>query len=176
MANANDAAEAIRRLVLQNEQLGLAVSILDEFGSFENAVVEAKRRCAAANAEADAAQETLNAAKQAVKAAKQRADDILAKANTIAEDVQQAAMSKSNDILTSAKMQAEQIKADAQTVADARVNGVSSQVSQLTEKKAVLELDIGDAQARRSAANALAEDAEVRLAKVKEQITKLSAA
>jgi peptidoglycan hydrolase CwlO-like protein len=77
MSKHTDAADAIRRMAKQYEQMVVAADILDQIGSLDNAAKEAQAVATAMQAEVATAKEELAKAKADIKAAKAKAEDTL---------------------------------------------------------------------------------------------------
>lgn len=173
MASKSTAAESIRRLAVQYQQMVEAADLLDQIGSLENATKEAEKARADAVAEAEAAKADTAKAKDEAKKAKDKVAAIIAEAEGKALEIVQAAEIKGQEVVASAVARADAaVSKAAVDVADATA-GVASRVAELTTTKLRLEQDVASLQNAISAKQAEAEGIEARLAKAQAQVAKL---
>lgn len=175
MSKYHQAADVLKREAQRYAALNEAAKALDEIGSLDQAATEAKARAVANQEEADeirAGIAKIKASSEKIKsdqAAKQKeADDIYAK--TIFN-----ANTEAGSLVLQAKSEAAKVVADATEQSRVIKDAVTSQISKLTEDKATLAGEINELVRIASAASTEADAAEKRLAKVRENIARLSA-
>lgn len=173
MSSKSNAAESIRRLAVQYQQMVEAADLLDSIGSLEQAAAEAKKAAEAARADTAAARAEADKAKAEAKKSKEKVDKILSDADGEALAKVQEAEIKAQGIVADAKAKAEQITNKAAVdVADATA-GVAGRVAELTTMRLRLEQELAALQNDIDAKKAEADDVEKRLAKAQAQVAKL---
>lgn len=170
-----DAANSIRQLAVMFQGMTAAAEALDTIGSIEQATKEAQAATAKAGADRDAALLELDKAKDDITAARQTAEkvmveaereanDLIAKANLRAAQIEQAA-----DDAAKVKME------EANKEADASISASRDVLARLQNKIALAEVAALNAQQAQSDAEAKAAAATETLDAIKAQIAKLAA-
>lgn len=175
-SRATDAADVIRKIVRQNEQLVLAAQILDEFGSFENAVQETKKALSGVRGETEEAKAELVKAKAAITKAKETAETILSKAAFEADAVVSGARESEVSIINAASVKADKVQSDALAATNAQQAALKSMTDNLAAKRDELQASCDALAIKERELVEQADAAESRLAKVRAQIAKLTAA
>lgn len=173
MASKSNAAEAIRRLATQYQQMVEAADMLDQIGSLENATKEAERAAAVARAEADAAQADAAKAKADAKTAKDKVAAVMSDAEELALAKVQEGDIKAQELIADAKARAQQVLTKASLDAANATVGIEGKVAELSATRASLEQSLVDLQGQIDAKQVEAEELEKRLAKAQASIAKL---
>lgn len=173
MANKSTAAESIRRLATQYQQMVEAADMLDQIGSLENAAKEAEKATAAARAEADSAQADAAKAKADAKTAKDKVAATMADAEEKALVIAQQAEIKAQELIADGKARAQQILTKASLDAANATVGIEGKVAELSATRASIEQSLVDLQSQIDAKQVEAEELEKRLAKAQASIAKL---
>lgn len=172
MSKHTDAADAIRRMAKQYEQMVVAADILEEIGSLDNAAKEAKAFATEMQLEVARARDDLAKAKEEVKAAKQEAESIVNNANGTAEKIVQKAQINADLMANSAVERMEATRASIQKAIDVAQAEAQSRAD-------VLAALIVERQKKVTEVNEQVADAELRLEKAEKQMasmkTKLTA-
>lgn len=140
MTRAHDAADAIRRMAKQYENMVAAAEILEQIGSLENATTEAVAARVAAEKSRDAAINAQVAAQQSVAAAVEESEKIISeakksaatsaqKAKARADEIVSLATEKGEGLIAAAEARAAQINADAIAKQDAAKSATASAAS-----------------------------------------------
>lgn len=173
MASKSNAAEAIRRLATQYQQMVEAADMLDQIGSLENAAKEAKAATEAARAEAEAARAETVKAKDEAKKAKDKVAAVMSDAEELALVKVQEGEVKAQEMVADAKARAQQIlNAAALDAANVTV-GIEAKVAELSATRDALEHGVSELQAQIVTKQAEAEELEKRLAKAQASIAKI---
>ncbi len=174
MSKGETAAEAILRIVKQNEQLMAAAEILREYGSFENAVVESKKRLEDMQVEEASVRKALDefmASSEQYKAdalleitnAKAEAKRLTDKAKEKAASIEEAAENESKAKVAAAENHLANILADNES----RVKALKDLIAERENSVGVLDAAIATKQTE-------LDELEKKLAKVNAQISKLA--
>lgn len=177
MTQAHDAADAIRRLAVQFQNMQYAAEVLERIGSLENATNEATKAKEKAEAERDVllneAKAATDAAAQSIADAAQTVEGLLKSANQQASEIVAAATAKGQDAFERAIASANR---EAQAIVAGATRNAEEAVQLLGETQGRLDLLNGHIQAGEDALSSLntqASEAETRLAAAKESINKL---
>lgn len=174
MSKGETAAEAILRIVKQNEQLMAAAEILREYGSFENAVVESKKRLDAMQIEESSVRKALDefmTSSEQYKAdalleitnAKAEAKRLTDKAKEKAASIEEAAENEAKAKIEAAENHLANILADNES----RVKALKDLATERENSVVVLDGAIATKQTE-------LDELEKKLAKVNAQISKLA--
>lgn len=173
MSKHTDAADAIRRMAKQYEQMVVAADILDQIGSLDNAAKEAQTVATAMQAEVATAKEDLAKAKADIKVAKAKAEEIMQSAADQAAAATQSARAEAARLLadTTAKMEATRASIQqgidvAQAEAQSRADVLAGLIVERQKKVAEINDQVADAEAR-------LEKAEKQMASMKAKLTAL---
>lgn len=174
MGKSTDAADAIRRAAKQYEHFIVAADLLDKLGSLENAIAEAKTQVDVITQEREAAQAEYTNLQHALTKKKaelkQASEAAQAKADKIIDDADAARLT----IIADANEQAKQIVEGALISKSSELGALQSKVSAVQDALATALADERAATNRAAEANAAADDAEKRLAKVKATLASLN--
>lgn len=173
MTKATDAADAIRRLAKQFENMQFAADVLEKIGSMENAFDEAGKSRAAAEAARDQALADKLVAESELAATKAKSKEIVAQAEKRREQ-----------ILADVDAESDKRLADASERANAAIQSATEQAHGIREdanrQKAAVTLDVQalrdeseQLEAANNAKRAEADAIEARLAKAQAKIAKL---
>jgi cell division septum initiation protein DivIVA len=174
MANAKIMmADTINRFARDYESMVKAAEFLKEIGTNEQIADELKAAAEAARTEAEAAKAELVKAKAAVKAQEAKSAEMLTKAGMDAADVLAAANTKADQIIDIAQANAGDIFAQARQDAQKATAGVAAQVAKLTTERDALLAESLAIEAAIELKQADATAIETRLAKAQAQIAKL---
>jgi hypothetical protein len=173
MAKAHEAADAIRRMAKQYEQMVVAAETLEKIGSLEQATTEMTVQRDAAAVERDAVLAELAKAKCAVVDAKNKAAERLANAELEAESIVENAKA-------TADLRAKEIFDDAETRADALIRAAEAKRADALAAAAAARGDVEIAKGELAAIELqVAERGEVaaalekRIAKAQEKMAKM---
>jgi predicted nucleic acid-binding Zn-ribbon protein len=167
------AADSIRRLATQYQDMMAAADLLEEIGSLEQASKEAKAATHDANVDRASALAELAEAREAVAKAQADATDILQQAKFEADI-------KATDIKIAAEQEAATIRANAEreaaallAPAQARLDKLAGQARDVENATAAAQNELGAIRARIALATEEADAAEKRLAEMRAAISKL---
>lgn len=173
MSKHTDAADAIRRMAKQYEQMVVAADILDQIGSLDNAAKEAQALVATSQAEAAVVKAELAKMKDALKDAKAQAKEVLADAEEKAEKALTEANIKAGILVNNATERAETIRVSVQEglaadekAAQARADVLAALIEERQKKAAEINEKVADAEAR-------LEKAEKQMASMKAKLASL---
>ena len=168
MAKANDAADAIRRMARQYEQMVEAADILDKIGSAEGHLKELNAQIEDAKSEAKKAKDAEKKAKDSLKATNDAADAVVI-----------AATGQGKDLVKAAEEHAAEIERTAQDKAAAMVAQASLEVSRLSAANAdnisKARAELNEIQANRATIVAQAEAKAKELADIEKALDKAKA-
>lgn len=174
MSKGETAAEAILRLVKQNEQLVAAADVLKEYGSFDNAVLESKRRLADIQVEELKAKNAFDEFTEAAAKEKESIVAEIAAAKAEAKEIVKVAKEKAADleekanVIYSAKVQdAEEYLAKLLSDNESRIKALKGVIEEREAGIAKLDADL-------TAKTTELADTEKKLEKIKAQIAKLA--
>ena len=168
MSKHTDAADAIRRMAKQYEQMVIAADILDQIGSLDNAAKEAQASVASSQAEAVAAKAELAKAKDAVKDAKAKAEDIIADAKEKAAGIVADATAKAGVLTEESISKIEAVRVSVKA-------GMDADQKAAQDRADVLAALIAERQKAVDALNEKVADAEARFEKVEKQMSSMKA-
>jgi len=173
MSKHTDAADAIRRMAKQYEQMVVAADILDQIGSLDNAAKEAQALVATSQAEAAVVKAELAKMKDALKDAKAQAKEVLADAEEKAEKALTEANIKAGILVNNATERAETIRVSVreglaadEKAAQARADVLAALIEERQKKAAEINEKVADAEAR-------LEKAEKQMASMKAKLASL---
>lgn len=151
MSKGETAADAILRIVKQNEQLTAAAEILKEFGSLENAVEESKKRLAAMREEEAKVRTELDEFMASMEQYKADALLEISSAKTEAKRLTDKSKDKASDILMNAEAEASAKRQEAEehlanTLADneSRIKALKGLIEEKTASVNALDTAISD--------------------------------
>lgn len=176
MSNKSTAAESIRRLALQYQDMVEVADFLESAGSQETMVAESKKAAQAANDERDLAIEGAKQAKVLQKQAQAEADDIIRIATQKAAEIEANSMRQANKLLDEAEAKANFVRVTAQAEADGMVSKAGTDVETLNSQLAGLQATVAELEKNRAKAEQAADSAKSKLDAVQESIRKLAQA
>lgn len=168
MSKHTDAADAIRRMAKQYEQMVTAADILDQIGSLDNAAKEAQAVATAMQIEVATARDDLAKAKADLKAAKAKAEEVMQSAADQAAAATQAARAEAARLLADATAKMEATRASIQT-------GIDVAQAEAQGRADVLAALIVERQKKVAEINEKVADAELRLEKAEKQMASMKA-
>lgn len=163
MTTKSTAAEAIRRLATQYQQMMEAADLLEKIGSMDLATEEAKAARATAEKERDAVQDEVKKAKAELKVAQEKAKLVLAEASTKAAEMAERAGLDAQSAAKDSTAKASQILDSANTRASLIIKSAEKTQDEM-------QAAVQAATFERDRINAEAADAEDRLAKANKQL------
>lgn len=163
MATKSAAAEAIRRLAVQYQQMTEAADLLESIGSMEGATKEARDGREVAEKERDAVREDIKKAKADLKVAQEKAKLVIAEAESGAVGVEQSAQDAAIAIRAMAEADAAAVLAIANEQAMSII--ANAEAAAESERQATIDLTV-----KHATLNDLIADAEGRLGKVNKQL------
>lgn len=174
MAKGNDAADAIKRLIKQNEQLKLAAEILDEYGSFDNAIAEAKIKMESVRNELAGEVFKLTETKQSIETLTKEISEQRKNAELDCSLMRDTAEKDAEKILEEARNKAGAMLMDAENQIRRKLNDDNGHIAALSDKRSELEAEIASLELRRDEIKLSADEAADRLAKVKADIARVA--
>ena len=174
MAKGNDAADAIKRLIKQNEQLKLAAEILDEYGSLDNAITEAKIKLESVKNELAGEVFKLAEAKESVENASNEILGLRKAAELDCTSILESAKSRAEAIEREAKDRASVTLIDAEERIRRKLANETGHMATLADKRVKLEAEIEALTVRHNEIKSSADEAADRLAKVKADIARIA--
>lgn len=175
MSKYHDAANVLKREAQRYEALSMAAAALDEIGGMDQAASEAKSRADAAIKEADAAKVALAKLKLNVTKIEAEQADIINATNLQAKQQMDIAKVEAEKIISAAKNEGVRINQIATDSAKSTTEQAAKSCEDIANKCRVLADELAMREKAIAESNAEAEAAELRLAKVKAAIAKLSA-
>lgn len=176
MSKYHQAADTLKREASRYAALNEAAKALDEIGSLDQAATEAKSRAIANTAEADSIRADIDKLKiSAKKLADAQAEKQKEADNIYAQSIAEA-NAKHYIIVAEAQAKAEKIASEAKIVAEQNIQTLSTQIESMDATKVELLNNIAILIQNSVIANADADAAERRLAKVKSSIAQLAGA
>jgi hypothetical protein len=167
-------AEDIRRLANTYKSMVEAADAIEQIGSIEQAVSEAKAARKAAEDERDSVLVDLRKAKDGVKKAKDDAEKIVADARSFAEDVAVAARVSAEQVKQSAAEQGQALINSAKAERETILLSITGQAAIHQAKLDVLKEQAAKAEASTALLMTAAEAAQAKLDKVQASIRKLA--
>lgn len=176
MAQKADIAQDLRRVVNFFKSLETAADAMEQIGSLELAAEEAKKSKTVADSSRDKVLAELNASKAKIEQAQIEAGMIVQKAKTEADEMVAQGRADAQALVAKAQTDAKNYLNAAVSEAQAMKDRIGTDITAAQSAKEVAVSAAAQAAAEADAANALAKEAERRLASIQAQIAKLAAA
>lgn len=173
MSKGNDAADAIKRVVKLLDQMRLAADVLDEYGSFENAAEEARKRYQAEHKRAEVARIDAEEAEHTAKTVALAAQAELAAASVEGKDMKEAAKAEAKKIAEDAKEAAKRTIARAESTALAKLMAAEASIRSHEAKLSDLEKECEALQAKAGLLSSEISQKESRLEEIRRQVAAL---
>ena len=170
MSNFRQGAESIKRLAVQLQGIVELATELEAIGSIDQAKNEALAVTAQANKERDAALTRLKKVNAEIETVEKNTVKVIVDATNTAESIQAAAKAEANSLLDDARKKSSAIVSSADANAQLALASVYSKIEDGQKKLKELTETLADLEKSTAAAQANADSAEARLAKVQEQI------
>jgi len=174
MATKQIAAESIRRLAIQYQDMVAAAEALESIGSVEGAAEEAVKARAAAEKERDAVKAELAAAKEKLKDAKADALALVEAGKAQAQEAKNAALDEAAVIIADGKLKALEIIKAAEAQSASATADVTEKLSAMNAKLKELSAEVDAAILKRDDAEAQSLQAQQKLESVQDTIRKLA--
>lgn len=174
MASKSTVAESIKRLAILYKDMVEAADAIEQIGSIEQAVSEAKAARMAAEAERDSVIADLKKAKDGVKKAKDDADRTIADGKEVATEIIAAANAAAQSITDSATEQGQALIDSAKEQREETLKDLDGEAAVWRDRILQLQDETAHAVSVRDAAEAAAKDAQAKLDKVQASIRKLA--